>query len=109
GRRRAEGLLPARVAGRERQAGEPVEAARRRDDPLAAREAAREAERDVHRLAPGRREDGEGEGAAGARGELLAESGAPAAHQVVVADVEVLERLAQRRERPRVAVAEVED
>ena len=40
---------------------------------------------------------------------LRGEPRTPAAHQVVVADVEVVERLAERRDDPRVAMPEVED
>ena len=104
----AERLEPPRIARGPAEPGQAVVGAERRDDLLASGVGPRKPHREVHRLRAGGREDRVGKHPVGARGELRAEAGAPAADQVVVADVEVVERLTEGLNRPRMSVSEVE-
>jgi hypothetical protein len=79
------------------------------DDPEAPGPGAGQPQRQVDRLGPGGGEDREREGVVGAGGELRGEARPPAADQVVVADVEVVEPLPDGGDDARVAVSEVED
>ena len=109
GRLVAERLDPAPVSGRPAEARVAVVAADHRDDPRAVPDRPRESQREVDGLAAGRSEDGVREQFTRRLGEPLGEPRPPAADQMVVADVDVVERLAQRADHAGVAVAEVED
>ena len=104
----AERLKPARIASGPAEPGQAVVGTERRDDPLAPGVGPRHAHREVHGLGAGRCEDRIGKHSIGARGELRAEAGTPAANQVVVADVEVIERLMEGPNRTRMSMSEVE-
>jgi len=108
-RRVPERVEPARVAGGEREPAEAVVGAGGGDDPEAPGAGAGQTQGQVDGLGPRGREDGERERVVGAGGELSGEPCPPAADQVVVADVEVVEALLDGGDDARMAVPEVED
>ncbi len=109
GQVRPERVAVGRVACCHRQAGVPVVAAHRGDDAAAPRVGAGQLEGEVDRLATADPEHDPRQAPAGGGGEPFGQQRPPARHQVVVADVDVLERLAHGGHHGRVAVAEVED
>ena len=108
GRIRPERLPVPGVAGREGQPGVAVVAAGGRQHPEPAGAGARHLDRQVDGLPPAHPEDDAGQRVAGGGRQPLGEHGAVAAGQVVVADVDRVERRSHRVDHLRVTVAQVE-
>ena len=103
-----EGIPILGVAGGEREPGMAVVAAHHRDHPGAPGMGPSDLERQVVRLAATDAEHHSREQTPGRGGQALGERGPPTGHQMMVPDVERIERVAQRADHVGMTVSEVE-